>query len=185
MSTYSDISITVPDDSALEAELEDDLPRGPRAGTLSQRVTFGIALGLVLALAAGAAAMAYTVGKATQSEPAAKVDVTKRVATARAGALDEGKKIGYQSGFAAGLEKGTNAAAEKSYNRGFSRGKKKGLAQGLRDGRRRGFSDGVDSTAGKYQRAIADLTAALQQSQKDLAAAEKAAKAAKAANPVK
>jgi hypothetical protein len=182
VATYSDISIGLPDDAALESgllgELEDDLPRGPRPLTLSRRATFGVALALALALAVGAAMMAYTVGKATQSEPAAKVDVARQVADARAAGIADGKKAGYGTGFAAGLEKGTNASAEKSFNRGFARGKKRGIAQGLRDGRRRGFSDGVDSTAGKYQGVIAALTTQLEKATKDLAAAKKAAKAA-------
>ena len=190
MATYSDIAVPIPDD--VELELEDDLPRGPRAGTLSQHATFAVALILALALAAGAAAMAFNVGKAAQSEPAAKVDVAKRVADARAAALAEGTKTGYAKGFAAGLGKGTNAAALTSYNHGFARGKKRGIAQGVRDGRRRGFSDGANSVAGKYQKAIADLTTALTQANKDLAAAlkraaaaEKAAKATGGATPTK
>ncbi len=180
MSTYSESAFPVPDD--VEFEIEDDLPRGPRPLALSRRVTFAIALVLALALAAGAAAMAFNVGKATQSEPAAKVDVEKQVADAHAAGVAAGTKSGYDSGYAAGLEKGTNASSLKSFNRGFARGKKRGLAEGLRDGRRRGFSDGADSTSGRYQAAIADLTAQLEQANKDLTAAEKAAaKAAKTA----
>jgi flagellar biosynthesis/type III secretory pathway protein FliH len=180
MSTYSESAFPVPDDVGFE--LEDDLPRGPRPLALSRRVTFAIALVLAVALAAGAAAMAYNVGKATQSEPAAKVDVEQQVAAANAAGVAAGTKAGYDNGFAAGLEKGTNASSEKAFNRGFARGKKRGIAEGLRDGRRRGFSDGADSVSGKYQAAIATLTAQLEQANKDLAAAEKAAdKANKAA----
>ena len=186
MSSYSDISITVPDDADLAAEFDDDLPRGPRAGTLSRRVTFVIALLLALALASGAAAMAFNVGKATQSEPAARVDVAKQVVDARAAGIDDGGKAGYKTGFAAGLEEGSNASSLTSFNRGFARGRKRGIAEGLRDGRRRGFSDGVDSTSGTYQKAIDDLTKALDRTKKDLAAAEKRAEAAaKAAKAVK
>ena len=183
MSTYSESAFPVPDD--VEFEIEDDLPRGPRAANLSRRATFAIALVLSLALAGGAAAMAFNVGKATQSEPAAKVDVAKKVADARTAALAEGEKTGYDKGYAAGLEKGTNASSLTAFNRGFARGKKRGTVEGLRDGRRRGFSDGADSVSGKYQSAIAQLTAALEQTKKDLAAAQKRAaaadKAAKAA----
>ena len=177
MSTYSESAFPVPDD--VELALEDDLPRGPRAGTLSRRVTFAIALVLALALAGGAAAMAFNVGKATQSEPAAKVDVARKVSDARAAGVAEGTKAGYDDGFAKGVEKGTNASALTAFNRGFARGRKRGVAQGLRDGRRRGFSDGADSVSGRYQKAIDDLTKSLDQTKKDLAAAEKAAKSAK------
>jgi hypothetical protein len=179
MSTYSESAFPIPDD--VEIEIEDDLPRGPRAGQLSRRATFAIALVLALALAGGAAAMAFNVGKATQSEPAAKVDVAKKVADVRTAALATGEKTGYDKGFAAGLEKGTNASALTAFNRGFARGKKRGVADGLRDGRRRGFSDGADSVSGKYQKAIADLTTALEKTKKDLAAAEKRAAAAEKA----
>jgi hypothetical protein len=187
VSTYSDFSIPIPDDAALERgladEFDDDLPRGPQPLQLSRRATFAIALALALALAGGAAVMAFNLGKATTSEPAAKVDLAKRVADARAAGIAIGTKSGYQSGFAKGLEKGTNASSLTSYNRGFKRGRKRGLADGLRDGRRRGFSDGADSVAGQYQKAIAQLTAALDQTKKDLAKAEKRAAAAEKGTP--
>ena len=54
----------IPFDDDLEVEIEHDLPRGPRAGTLGRSITTGLALILAVALAVGAAAMAYTVGKA-------------------------------------------------------------------------------------------------------------------------
>lgn len=180
MSTYSDSAFPVADDVGFE--IEDDLPRGPRPLALSRRVTFALALALALALAAGAAATAFNLGKATQSEPAAKIDLEKQVADANAAGFAAGQKAGYDGGYAAGLEKGSNGSSEKSFNRGFARGKKRGIAEGLRDGRRRGFADGADSVSGKYQGAISNLTAQLDQAKKDLAAAEKAAtKAQKAA----
>jgi hypothetical protein len=176
MSTYSESAFPVADD--IELEFEDDLPRGPRAGALSQRARFGIALVLAVALAMGAAMTAFNLGKATTSTPAAKVDVAKQIADARAAALAQGEKTGYGKGLADGQVKGANASALTSFNRGFARGKKRGIAQGLRDGRRRGYSDGVDAATGRYQASIAALTRALEKANKDLAAAKKGAAAA-------
>ncbi len=176
MSTYSEAAFPADDD--VELALEDDLPRGPRAGVLSRRATFAIALVLAVALAGGAAAMAFNVGKATQSEPAAKVDVAKKVSDAHAAGVLAGTKAGYDDGYAKGLEKGTNASSLTSFNRGFARGKKRGIADGLRDGRRRGFSDGADSVSAKYQQAIGDLQKTLDATKKDLLKAQKRADAA-------
>ena len=100
--------------------------------------------------------MAFNVGKATQSEPAAKVDVAKKVADAHAaGPRRRARRPATTRATRPGLEKGTNASSLTAFNRGFARGKKRGIAEGLRDGRRRGFSDGADSVSGKYQSAIA------------------------------
>ena len=177
MSTYSESAFPAADD--IELEFEDDLPRGPRTGTLSQRSRFGIALVLAVGLAVGAATTAFNLGKATTSTPAAKIDVAKQIAGARAAALAQGEKTGYAKGLADGQVKGANATALTSFNRGFARGKKRGIAQGLRDGRRRGYSDGVDSATSRYQASITALTTALQKANKDLVAAQKKSAAAK------
>ena len=157
MSTYSESAF--PDD--VEFELEDDLPRGPRPLALSRRVTFAIALVLALALAGGAAAMAFNVGKATQSEPAAKVDVAQQVADANAAGVAAGTK--------AGLRQRLRGRAREGHERVVREGVQPRLrarqeARHRRGPARRppraGFSDGADSVSGKYQKAITDLTTA-------------------------
>src|SRR5689334_5863345 len=168
MATYGDISVPFDDD--LGIEIEDDLPRGPRSGSLPRHVTTALAVLFAVGIAAGAAYMAYNVGRARSAPTTTQsgVNVDQAVAQARAAGVAAGQKAGYAQGYNAGLAKGTNDASLKSFNRGFARGKKRGYAQGVRDGRRRGFSDGVDSVGQQYQQAIADLNASLDQAKKDV-----------------
>ena len=110
VATYSDTSIPFDDD--LEIEIEHDLPRGPRAGTLGRSITTGLALILAVALAAGAAAMAYTVGKARDGRTR---DQGRRRQDRRAGPgrrrSRPARRPGYAAGFNAGVVKGTNAGS--------------------------------------------------------------------------
>jgi hypothetical protein len=180
MATYGDLSVPFDDD--LGIEIEDDLPRGPRSGSLPRHITTAIAVLFAVGIAAAAAYMAYNVGQARSTPTTTQgVNVDQAVAQARAAGVAAGQKAGYAQGFNAGVAKGTNAASLKSFNRGFARGKKRGYAQGVRDGRRRGFSDGVDSVGQRYQQAIADLNASLDQAKKDVKAANKKADKAKQA----
>jgi len=180
MATYLDSSVPYDDD--LDVAIEDDLPSGPRAGTLGRSVTTIVALILAVGLAGAAAAMAYTVGKARSAPPVSTVDAQKIAADAHAAGVVAGQKAGFAAGYKQGLAKGSNSAALSSYKRGLRRGKKTGYAEGVRDGRRRGFSDGANSVSAQYQSAIATLNASLTQAQKDAkAAAKKASDAQKAA----
>jgi len=180
MATYIDTSVPYDDD--LDAAIEDDLPRGPRAGSLGRSITTVGALILAVGLAAAAAATAYTVGKAQSAPPVSKVNADKIAADAHAAGVAAGLKAGFAAGYKQGLAKGNNSAALSSYKRGLKRGKKTGYAEGVRDGRRRGFSDGANSATQQYQTAIATLNASPTQAQQDAkAAAKKASDAQKAA----
>jgi hypothetical protein len=185
MATY--IDTPVPYDDDLDVAIEDDLPRGPRAGSLGRAFTTIIAVILAVGLAVAAAAMAYTVGKAQSAPPVSKVNADKIAAEAHAAGVAAGQKAGFATGYKQGLAKGSNSAALTSYKRGLRRGRKTGYAQGVRDGRRRGFSDGANSVSQQYQATISTLTASLDQAQKDAQAAAKKAtaaqKAAKGAPP--
>ncbi len=157
-----------------ELDLVDDLPRGP-SRRLPRQVTFVLALLACVLLAVGAAGAAYTVGGAAREVPAVQADIGVLVADARAAGLAEGRKSGYDGGFAAGVTEGESTASKKSFARGYVHGTKRGYTDGLRDGRRRGYSDAVDDTATKYKKALDDIAKVLEQSKKDLLAAEKRA----------